>query len=200
MYSSNKYFLSSCNGWAFCQVQGLVEGKKRHGVCPQEAYGHNALQASWSHVCSPAALGAQQGQKLFLMLLCIIAQSSYVTGTEYWEASVSAPPQIPALNSLGHSHFPLRSSGPASIRHWRVNAQWHSRWSDLIWLVSACDQCLNTMVRYLKYLFNFGCFVSSCRARAQLLQPVALVAHWHVGSWFTNQGLNLCPLHCKADC
>ena len=45
--------------------------------------------------------------------------------------------------------------------------------------------------------FSLACELQS--AWAQQVQHVDLVASWHVGSQFSDQGLNLRPLHWKAD-
>ena len=38
-----------------------------------------------------------------------------------------------------------------------------------------------------------------CSAQALQLWRSGLAGWWHVGSQFPDQGLKLCPLHCKAD-
>ena len=39
----------------------------------------------------------------------------------------------------------------------------------------------------------------SCGTQLPESDGTGLVALWHVGSWFPDQGSNLCPLHCKGD-
>ena len=41
--------------------------------------------------------------------------------------------------------------------------------------------------------------LSSCGMWALQLWIIGLVTLWHVGFQFLNQGVNSCPLHCKAD-
>ena len=53
-------------------------------------------------------------------------------------------------------------------------------------------------VHYCLYFFFKNFFIFICGCVRSSLQHAGLVAWWHVGFQFPNQGLNQCPLHWKA--